>query len=83
MLLCNCSLFTPLTNRNLSSGKLVNRQALRNCEGLIDSLVTRMQSCVDNSHLDNKVLFSANQDLVSIISNGEWICYLYAAKRIR
>ncbi|XP_017335250.2 plakophilin-1 [Ictalurus punctatus] len=40
--------------RNLSSGKLANRQALRNCEGLIDSLVTHMQSCVDNGNQDDK-----------------------------
>ncbi|MCJ8729357.1 hypothetical protein PDJAM_G00105380 [Pangasius djambal] len=40
--------------RNLSSGKLANRQALRNCEGLIDSLVTHLQSCVDDGNLDDK-----------------------------
>ncbi|KAB5583988.1 hypothetical protein PHYPO_G00102210 [Pangasianodon hypophthalmus] len=40
--------------RNLSSGKLVNRQALRNCEGLIDSLVTHLQSCVDDGNMDDK-----------------------------
>lgn len=83
MLLCNCSLFTLLTNRNLSSGKLANRQALRNCEGLIDSLVTHMQSCVDNGHQDDKVLFSANRDLVSILNNAKWVFYWYTAKRIR
>ncbi|KAF7711461.1 plakophilin-1 [Silurus meridionalis] len=40
--------------RNLSSGRLANRQSLRNCEGLIDSLVTHLQACVDNGQLDDK-----------------------------
>ncbi|XP_027002974.1 plakophilin-1 [Tachysurus fulvidraco] len=40
--------------RNLSSGKLANRQALRNCEGLIDSLVKHLQSSMENDQLDDK-----------------------------
>ncbi|KAG7326611.1 hypothetical protein KOW79_010012 [Hemibagrus wyckioides] len=40
--------------RNLSSGKLANRQALRNCEGLIDSLVKHLQSSVNEGNLDDK-----------------------------
>lgn len=45
-------------NRNLSSGKLANRQALRSCNGLIDSLISHLQFCVESGSLDDKVLFS-------------------------
>ncbi|XP_060775316.1 plakophilin-1 isoform X2 [Neoarius graeffei] len=53
---CRTETFYNVTGclRNLSSGKLPNRQALRNCEGLIDSLVTHMQSSVESNNLDNK-----------------------------
>ncbi|TSM36111.1 Plakophilin-1 [Bagarius yarrelli] len=40
--------------RNLSSGILANRQALRNCEGLIDTLVLHVQSSVDNGRVNDK-----------------------------
>lgn len=53
--MCNNSLFTS-TNRNLSSGKMPARQSLRDCPGLIDSLVAHMQFCYDKICLDEKVL---------------------------
>lgn len=80
MLLCNSSLFTLFTNRNLSSGKLANRQALRNCEGLIDSLVKHLQSSVNEGNLDDKVLFSAYWEVVSVFANDKLICYCFIAK---
>lgn len=70
------ALLILLTNRNLSSGKLANRQALRNCDSLIDSLVTHMQSSVDNNSMDDKVLSPANQDVVSFLNNDKRI-YIY------
>lgn len=63
------TLLILLTNRNLSSGKLANRQALRDCDGLIDSLTTHVLFCVENSSLDDKVVISANQDLVSFFND--------------
>ncbi|XP_036427160.1 plakophilin-1 [Colossoma macropomum] len=40
--------------RNLSSGKLASRQAMRNCKGLVDSLVSYVQNCVDSGYHDDK-----------------------------
>ncbi|KAF4078983.1 hypothetical protein AMELA_G00188000 [Ameiurus melas] len=40
--------------RNLSSGKQSSRQALRNREGLIESLVTHVEYCTNNSQQDDK-----------------------------
>ncbi|XP_051986713.1 plakophilin-1-like isoform X2 [Xyrauchen texanus] len=51
--------------RNLSSSKLVNRQVMRNCKGLIDSLMGYMNNCVDagtpyNQSLENCVCILHN-----------------------
>ncbi|KAM9482029.1 plakophilin-1 [Clarias gariepinus] len=40
--------------RNLSSGKVANRQALRSCPGLIDSLINHLEYSVENSGHDEK-----------------------------
>ncbi|KAL6458422.1 hypothetical protein MHYP_G00336520 [Metynnis hypsauchen] len=40
--------------RNLSSGKLASRQAMRNCKGLVDSLVSYVQKCADSGNHDDK-----------------------------
>ncbi|XP_077581959.1 plakophilin-1 [Stigmatopora nigra] len=40
--------------RNLSSAKQVHRQTMRKCQGLVDSLVTYLQECVDNGRVDDK-----------------------------
>ncbi|XP_022531291.2 plakophilin-1 [Astyanax mexicanus] len=40
--------------RNLSSGKLGSRQAMRNCKGLVDSLVSYVQNSVDSGNPDDK-----------------------------
>ncbi|XP_028855314.1 plakophilin-1 [Denticeps clupeoides] len=40
--------------RNLSSSKVVNRQAMRNTRGLIDALVRYMQTCVEEDRPDDK-----------------------------
>lgn len=45
--------FTP--NRNLSSTKQSNRQAMRKCRGLIDSLVRYIKESVDAGKPDNRV----------------------------
>lgn len=41
--------------RNLSSDKQKNRQAMRNCRGLIDSLISYVQACADADRPDDKV----------------------------
>ncbi|XP_051561822.1 plakophilin-1-like [Myxocyprinus asiaticus] len=51
--------------QNLSSSKLANRQAMRNCKGLIDSLMGYMNNCVDagapyNQSLENCVCILHN-----------------------
>ncbi|XP_023685427.1 plakophilin-1-like isoform X1 [Paramormyrops kingsleyae] len=40
--------------RNLSSDKQKNRQAMRNCRGLIDSLISYVQACADADRSDDK-----------------------------
>ncbi|XP_057702704.1 plakophilin-1 [Corythoichthys intestinalis] len=40
--------------RNLSSAKQGNRQTMRKCRGLVDSLVAYLQDCVDNGRTDDK-----------------------------
>ncbi|XP_078477638.1 plakophilin-1-like [Lampetra planeri] len=40
--------------RNLSSAKQSNRQAMRKCRGLIDSLVTYVRDCVETGKPDDK-----------------------------
>ncbi|XP_051567915.1 plakophilin-1-like [Myxocyprinus asiaticus] len=42
--------------RNLSASKLANRQAMRSCKGLIDSLMGYMNNCVDEGIPDNQSL---------------------------
>ncbi|XDV35248.1 hypothetical protein PO909_005229 [Leuciscus waleckii] len=51
--------------RNLSSSKLANRQSMRNCKGLIDSLMRYTENCVkagmpDNQSLENCVCILHN-----------------------
>lgn len=41
--------------RNLSCGKQKERQAMRECRGLIDSLMNYVQSCVAEENPDDKV----------------------------
>lgn len=41
--------------RNLSCGKQTARQAMRDCRGLIDSLMSYIQSCVAEENPDDKV----------------------------
>ncbi|XP_061835793.1 plakophilin-1 isoform X2 [Nerophis lumbriciformis] len=40
--------------RNLSSAQLRERTAMRNCRGLIDSLMSYLQTCVDEDNPDDK-----------------------------
>ncbi|XP_077387119.1 plakophilin-1 [Festucalex cinctus] len=40
--------------RNLSSAKQSNRQTMRKCRGLVDSLVAYLQDCVDAGRTDDK-----------------------------
>ncbi|XP_017576684.1 plakophilin-1 isoform X1 [Pygocentrus nattereri] len=40
--------------RNLSSGKPASRQAMRNCKGLVDSLVSYVQNCADSCNHNDK-----------------------------
>ncbi|XP_049590363.1 plakophilin-1 [Syngnathus scovelli] len=40
--------------RNLSSAKQSNRQTMRKCRGLVDSLVAYLQGCVDAGRTDDK-----------------------------
>ncbi|KAL0978783.1 hypothetical protein UPYG_G00175120 [Umbra pygmaea] len=42
--------------RNLSCAKKGNRQTMRNCRGLVDSLVSYIQSCVEAGNADDKSL---------------------------
>lgn len=41
--------------RNLSCGKQKARQAMRDCRGLIDSLMSYIQSCIAEENPDDKV----------------------------
>lgn len=47
--------FLPFVNSNLSASKLANRQAMRNCKGLIDSLMRYTENCVNAETSDNPV----------------------------
>ncbi|KAI7808102.1 putative plakophilin-1 [Triplophysa rosa] len=51
--------------RNLSSSKLANRQAMRNCKGLIDSLMRYTETCINNDTPDNQAL----ENCVCILHN--------------
>ncbi|XP_076870018.1 plakophilin-1 isoform X2 [Brachyhypopomus gauderio] len=51
--------------RNLSCGKQVNRQAMRNCKGLVDSLSTYVQNYVAEGDVDDKSL----ENCVCILHN--------------
>lgn len=42
-------------NRNLSSAKQSNRQAMRKCRGLVDSLVSYVKDCVEADKPVDKV----------------------------
>lgn len=44
-----------ISNRNLSSTKQSNRQTMRKCPGLIDSLVRYLKDSVEAGKPDNKV----------------------------
>ncbi|XP_056126456.1 plakophilin-1 [Rhinichthys klamathensis goyatoka] len=51
--------------RNLSSSKPVNRKAMRNCKGLIDSLMRYTENCVNGGMPDNTSL----ENCVCILHN--------------
>lgn len=51
--------------RNMSSPKLANRQAMRNCKGLIDSLMNYMDNCIKDDTPDNPSL----ENCVCILHN--------------
>ncbi|XP_051753794.1 plakophilin-1 [Ctenopharyngodon idella] len=51
--------------RNLSASKLANRQAMRNCKGLIDSLMRYTENCVNAGTPDNQSL----ENCVCILHN--------------
>ncbi|XP_016130906.1 plakophilin-1-like [Sinocyclocheilus grahami] len=51
--------------RNLSASKLANRQAMRNCKGLIDSLMRYTENCVNAGTPDNPSL----ENCVCILHN--------------
>lgn len=53
MALCASSFLSP--HRNLSSANQSDRDAMRNCRGLIDSLVSYVQTCVSADRPDDKV----------------------------
>lgn len=60
--------------RNLSCGKLKARQAMRDCRGLIDSLMSYIQSCVAEEDPDDKVncLVSISRTSVFAKSKLTW-----------
>lgn len=41
--------------RNLSCGQATERKTMRNCPGLIDSLMSYIKSCVAEENPDDKV----------------------------
>ncbi|XP_067314674.1 plakophilin-1 isoform X2 [Pseudorasbora parva] len=51
--------------RNLSASKLANRQAMRNCKGLIDSLMRYMENCISSETPDDRSL----ENCVCILHN--------------
>uniref|UniRef100_A0A4W4ETH2 Plakophilin 1b n=1 Tax=Electrophorus electricus TaxID=8005 RepID=A0A4W4ETH2_ELEEL len=51
--------------RNLSCGRQTNRQAMRNCKGLVDSLSTYIQNCVSTGDTNDKSL----ENCVCILHN--------------
>ncbi|XP_077053900.1 plakophilin-1 [Siphateles boraxobius] len=51
--------------RNLSSSKLANRQAMRNCKGLIDSLMRYTENCINAGTPDSQSL----ENCVCILHN--------------
>ncbi|XP_055069791.2 plakophilin-1 [Misgurnus anguillicaudatus] len=51
--------------RNMSSPKLANRQAMRSCKGLIDSLMRYMENCINDETPDNPSL----ENCVCILHN--------------
>ncbi|XP_077429267.1 plakophilin-1 [Vanacampus margaritifer] len=51
--------------RNLSSAKQNNRQTMRKCRGLVDSLVAHLQDCVDAGRTDDKCV----ENCVCILHN--------------
>lgn len=51
--------------RNLSSAKQSNRQAMRKCRGLVDSLVSYVQNCVEGGKPDDKCV----ENCVCILHN--------------
>lgn len=56
VLLLNHGLF----NSNLSCSSKEERQAMRGCHGLIDSIVTYVQSCVAVDSVDDMVSLQTN-----------------------
>ncbi|KAF4112611.1 plakophilin-1 [Onychostoma macrolepis] len=51
--------------RNLSASKLANRQTMRNCKGLIDSLMRYMENCINSGTPDSQSL----ENCVCILHN--------------
>lgn len=55
MLMCVCGLCVCACLRNLSSAGEEARRQMRCCEGLIDSLLYIIKTCVNTSDYDSKV----------------------------
>lgn len=65
-----CKLVLVLLNSNLSCASKAERQAMRNCDGLIDSIVTYIQSCVAVDSADDMVslLADTNNPLLFLVA---------------
>lgn len=50
-----CFNLSPLSNRNVSSERSEARRKLRECTGLVDSLMYIVQSQINRKDVDNKV----------------------------
>lgn len=50
-----CLKFSRLTKRNVSSERSEARRKLRECSGLVDSLMYIVQSQINRKDVDNKV----------------------------
>ena len=51
-----CAQVLPLSDRNVSSERSEARRKLRECTGLVDSLMYVVQSQINRKDVDNKVL---------------------------
>ncbi|KAL7408021.1 hypothetical protein ABVT39_017016 [Epinephelus coioides] len=68
--------------RNLSSTKQSNRQAMRKCRGLVDSLVSYVKDCVDAGKPDDKVSGVMSQNIVQKLNGLQVITPLLKSDKV-